>query len=85
MENNNNTNESKIDSDKIWRMLSDVNLNGVDNEWLDILDNIAEHGPANSLDMILDYYEMKNKRFDSYVNFYWLVPISQLKNWKAPL
>ena len=30
MENNNNTNEYKIDNDKIWRMCSDVNLNGVD-------------------------------------------------------
>ena len=72
MENNDNTNESKIDNDKIWRMFSDSDishLNGVDYEWLDILDNIAEHGPAKSLDMIFDYYEMKNKRFDSYVNF----------------
>ena len=64
--------ESKIDNEKIWRMFSDSDishLNGVDYEWLDILDNIAEHGPAKSLDMIFDYYEMKNKRFDSYVNF----------------
>ena len=61
--------ESKIDNDKIWRVLSDANLNGVDYEWLDISDNIAEHGPAKSLDMIFDYYEVKNKRFDSYVNF----------------
>ena len=64
--------ESKIDNEKIWRMFSDsdmLHLNGVDYEWLDILDNIAEHGPAKSLDMIFDYYEVKNKRFDSYVNF----------------
>ena len=47
MQNENNlkvdSTESKIDNDKIWRMFSDANLNGVDYEWLDILDNIAEH------------------------------------------
>ena len=73
MQNENNLNSKidsdKIDNEKIWRMFSDTNLNGVDYEWLDILDNIAEHGPAKSLDMIFDYYEIKNKRFDSYVNF----------------
>ena len=58
-----------MDNDKIFIMFSDVNLNCVDYECLNILDNLAEHGPAKTLDMIFDYYAMQNSRFDSYVNF----------------
>ena len=74
MQNENNLNSKndsdKIDNDKIWRMFSDTNLNGVDYEWLDILDNIAEHGPAQSLDMIFDYYEVKINDLTRMLIFY---------------
>ena len=57
-----------MENDKIFIMFNDGNLNCVDYECLNILDNLAEHGPAKTLDMIFDYYAMQNSRFDSYVN-----------------
>ena len=53
-----------------WSLLSDVDpASGMPYAWLDILEVLAEGGPAKALPHIYDYYCEINPLMDSYMNY----------------